>query len=156
MDWWMDVKFHTYTHKQTNIMKPCWEWCVSLHISMQPRATIIINQAGFDVQALSPCDCLSALSHNNLDGYHSRRLIEQGRVIVWELSVFGYCMFPSVFECAFMCVCVDVFVLWAEIVARLWCHCRIAQWSWCFQHQRLETKSSGWNSLFITAYHCFT
>lgn len=56
----------------TALPPPCWEGCAAPpQISTPPRATIAINLAGFDVQALIPCDSLDALSHNNLDDYHS-------------------------------------------------------------------------------------
>lgn len=155
MDGWMDcwMTNFTHAHTKTNIRQPCWEWCATLCISMQPRAMITINRAGFDVQALIPCDSPSALSHNNLDDYHSRRLMV---VFVCGLSLFCSCLFLSVFACVCSwvclckCVCTLRHLLTCGIIA--WLHNEAGVW----QHQRLETKPNGWKSLFITAYQCFT
>lgn len=102
MDGLLDDKFHTHAHTKTNITQPSWEWCVASRISMQPRATISINRAGFDVQALIPREPLSALSHNNLDGYHSTRLIQHGRVFV---CVFSSCSSLCLWVCGYVCSC---------------------------------------------------
>lgn len=78
-------------------------------ICMQPRAraAITIDHAGFDVQALVACVSLRALSHNNLDDYHPKRLLEHFSVCLRAL-----CSVPaSLSESVCMCVCVNVFVL---------------------------------------------
>lgn len=105
-----------HTHIKTNITKLCWEWCIVLHISIQPRATITINQAGFDVQALILSDSPSTLSHNNLDDCHSRRLIEHGNVFVC-LCPFVYYSLCTI--CFSLCLRVHLLARFCESVCTL-------------------------------------
>lgn len=89
---------------------------------------------------------LSTLSHSNLDDYHSWRLIERSmavclRVCVCALRDLTVPACFSLYLSVHSCVSANVFILWAEAFAHLWCHCLIAQWQWSLATSKARDKN---------------
>lgn len=109
---------------------------------------ITISRAGFDVQALIPCDSLCALSHSNLDDSHSRGLMV---MFVCALSLF--CLSLYLHACSSMCLCKCVLRYQLRHLLICGITARLHNGAGVRRHQRLETKTEWLEESF---HHCLS